>query len=198
MSQNTAADRSKAYRLRMALKAGQPIDNDDDAWLDDYTAKANAGTSPNRATKSSRVMHFEETDACAEGESASTALAAGWQAREEGRRYDALLNVGISAMKDACLMYHQMCKDLLARTAQLEKAQLDLTTSLSEQFLARTKAEGDSLLAMRKADMDSQDYKHALASLGKDEESEDNPAVKMFEQALMAKIAGGVMAGPKP
>jgi hypothetical protein len=189
----TPADRSRAYRLRSALKSGQEIEPDDDEWLNEYTAKANASTQPSRAAKASKVMHYEEHAAEATGDGAATALAAGSWAREEGRRIDSLIAVGLGAMQNACNIYHQICVDLMNRTAMSEKAQLDLTLSIREHYLARTQAETDAMIAQRQAAFDRQE-----AAREGDEGEGENQMVKMFEQAVAAKVAAAVMAPTPP
>jgi hypothetical protein len=188
----TPADRSRAYRLRSALKSGQEIEPDDDEWLNDYTAKANASTQPSRAAKASKVMHYEEHAAEATGDGAATALAAGSWAREEGRRIDSLISVGLGAMQNACNMYHQMCVDLMHRTAQSEKAQTELMLSIREHYLARTQAETDAMIAQRQAAFDRAE------AMREHEPDEENQMVKMFEQAVAAKVAAAVMAPTPP
>lgn len=191
----TPADRSRAYRLRTAIKNGQEIDDDDDEWLNDYTAKAREATQPSRAAKASKVMHYEEHAAEATGDGAATALAAGSWAREEGRRIDSLIAVGLGAMQNACNIYHQICVDLMNRTAMSEKAQLDLTLSIREHYLARTQAETDAMIAQRQAAFDRQEAAREASEAGDEGE---NQMVKAFEQAIVAKVAATVMAPTPP
>ena len=88
--------------MRLALKHGQMLTPEEAAWLADYdnarqvAADAREGSSVG-ASRAHKVSFTEETrEAVGEGSSAvAEVAAAGAMVREEGRRYDSLIAVGI-------------------------------------------------------------------------------------------------------
>ncbi len=136
--------RNRAYKLRAALKRGQLLTPEDEAWLREYEA---AQAAPKSAfAQSSRVFHVEQHDTQGEGDAAvAAAQAAPALAREEGRRIDYLLELIIKSNSTVSAMYERMMDQMLRRNEQLEEVHLSMLDAVRDHYLARIEAEADAL-----------------------------------------------------
>ena len=64
--------------------------------------------------------------------------------RDEGRRHDSLLTIGIEALRSAGDPYGKMAELMMRRNEQLEKAHVEMMQSIRTHFLARVEAEGEA------------------------------------------------------
>lgn len=139
------SDRTTAAKLRLKVKVGQPLTLDEAAWLETYEDGQNARAEAIGASQAKRVSYTEEeTQNIGTGEAAMTAVGAATMAREEGRRYDMLLTVGIQALRTATDTYGRMVEQILSRNAQLEKSHVEMMVAMRTHFLARVEAEADA------------------------------------------------------
>jgi uncharacterized small protein (DUF1192 family) len=151
---NRRAERTKAARIRLKVKAGTAT-VDDLAYLHDYDQgkQQYPGRPPGvpqtpprggRAARGHRRVSYteEESAAAAEGDSAVVAAAMGAAvAREEGRREDSLADRGIAALERAFHRQEKMVEFFMARMEMLEHAHLELLTTNRELRIRQTDAE---------------------------------------------------------
>jgi hypothetical protein len=116
---------------------------EDAAWLADYEEER--GRVQDRgASRSHKVAYTEESaEAVGTGPAAEMA-AAGMMSREEGRRYDSLIAVGITALRTATDTYEKMCGQLLQRNQQLEEAHVEMMRAYRMTVLARVKSDAEA------------------------------------------------------
>jgi hypothetical protein len=140
------AQRVRASKLRGRAKAGLPLSPEEAAELHDYESdRAEA----KGASQSRRVSYTEEESAAiGTGSAAAEAAAAGAMVREEGRRLDSVLTVGITALRTACDQYAKMVETMSRRTEKFEEtlvkmmtAQTNLIDRVRESELERIDAE---------------------------------------------------------
>jgi hypothetical protein len=158
----SAADRSRAYRLRSRVRAGEELEPADAEWLANYESARNTGMSASRRVVSLDID--EQSVSAGTGAAAAEAASAGAIAREEGRRLDYLSRVGIEAMSRACQLYERMASSLLERTKALEEVHLAMLDAVREQYLARTQAEIDAMHAEAEASRENDDEKPDAAT----------------------------------
>lgn len=178
------AARQKAYQLRRLAKAG-PLDNDDTDWLNEYEAsKSPKGA---HAKKASKIFHMEEhaAEASGDGDTVAQVMAATGYAREDGRRLDSIIGIALSAMQRACDINNRMMEQMMRRSEQSESTVNDLLVSIRTHYLNSAQMETRALLAERQAQLD----RINLESGG---DEEDNGPLKMFETAIVNKLAGNV------
>lgn len=183
----SANDRNKATRIRGKLKIGVPLTQEEDEF---YTAYIK-GQEERKAARGASRAHtveatYRETSAEAEGtgEAASVAAAASF-AREEGRRYDYMLNSVISATKisqetllAACQMHREMAAQLLKERDADRKEMRVLLGAVRTHFLAA--AETEATLIKERAE----------AEIGQEKKDD------LIEQAL--PIIAGALGIPIP
>lgn len=144
------ADRTRAYRIRRALKKDpDEVPPDDVEWLRAYEA---AQTSKG-ASRTHKVSYTEESaEAAGTGDAAAlaAAMAAPQLAKEEGRRLDNLIQAATQATmmankatQAAYDMVLKMGAQLLERNGQLEHVHLGMLEAIREGHLARTNAEAE-------------------------------------------------------
>lgn len=174
----TASHRVKAAKLRKALRMGQTLDPDDAAWLADYEHRRDSAAEAVASGRSaSRKVSYTEEEHAAEGTGSAAAEAAALASatREEGRRIDSLVQLGMTSLVQACGMYQQMTAALLKRTENFERAQVDMLAAMREHYLARTEAEAELV----RAQAENKDG------------GEVSKLVEMLMPAIMAKLQGG-------
>lgn len=148
----TASERTRASRIRAALKMGQEIDSEDAAWFADYeTAReATAQAKASRGASQSRKVSYteEESAAVGEGDPIVAAAAAGAVEREAGQRLDGIMALSMASMKEANELLLTMTKQMMKRTENFEitlvkmmEAQANLIHSHRENALRATDAE---------------------------------------------------------
>lgn len=118
---------------------------------------------------SRKIMHVEEhmEAAAASGDPAVVAAAmAAAQSREEGRRYDYLLDAAVASLK-FCL------EQTMKEKAELQETQIAMMQAVREQFILRTQAEINGMQAAAAA------KKEAEAESGGDDVGK---MMKMMEQ----------------
>lgn len=155
----TPANRARASQLRAAIRRGAIPTAADAAWLADYDAERDRvaeGRGSRGASRGRRVSYTEEeTEAVGEGSSAVAEMAAAAAtSREEGRRLDSLITVGITALREAADMYKSMTSALLERNRDLEAAHVSMVRASSREYLARIEAEGEIARLEKEADPD--------------------------------------------
>lgn len=144
------ADRTRAYRIRRALKKDpDEVPQDDIEWLRAYEA---AQTSKG-ASRTHKVLYSEESaEAVGTGDAAAmaAAMAAPQLAKEEGRRLDNLITAATQATmmankatQMAYEMVLRMSQQILERNGQLESVHLGMLDTIREGHLARTNAEAE-------------------------------------------------------
>jgi hypothetical protein len=155
------SERTRAYKLRQKVKAGQILLPTEDDWLRDYEAAQRARGGPDvGASASERVVHVEErTAAVGTGDAAAAAATAGAMVREEGKRLDALIAqaiassaAGVTAMQRACELHESMAATLLADRQQDREEMRTLMASIRTHYLARIDAEGAAAKATQQAE----------------------------------------------
>jgi hypothetical protein len=157
-TEKSGSARSRALLLRRRADGlGPPLTEAEKKWLDDYEAERvrDARAKQNIFGKrSGRTIHIEEADeTIGAGDAATTAAAAAAaSSREEGRRYDYLMQAGIQALQLACKLHENMAAALLQRTIASETANAALIESVRTHFLARLDAEADAAEAARAAE----------------------------------------------
>lgn len=153
----TPSNRVRASQLRAKIRLGAILSPEDTAWLADYDndraktadSKAAASIGASRARKVSYTE--EEAESMGTGAAAETAAAAA-MSREEGRRYDSLISVGITALRQAVDTYAKMCNHMMDRNAQLETSHVAMMDAIRENYLARVSAEGETERALKAAE----------------------------------------------
>jgi hypothetical protein len=164
---STPANRARAHKLRLKMRANGCLDEADSTWLAGYEearAEVSEGMrAPRGASRARRVSYTEEEEeAASEGDtSGATYLAAGEIARQEGRRLDSMIGVSITAMARVSEMYEKMMGHLITRNHQLENAHIGMMNAYREHFLGRVEAEAELEVLKRAEDGD----KDALTSL---------------------------------
>jgi len=166
----TAANRVRAATLRVRLRSGKVLDEADAVWLAQYEdARADVKESRQQARGASRAHKVsfteEEQEAASEGDTAGAAVAAGFMAREEGRRLDSLVSVGMTAMKAAFDMSMQVCGQMAARNLQLERAHVHMMEAYREHFLGRVEAEAENEILRKAKEMAENEDKDGLTQL---------------------------------
>lgn len=162
--QMTGADRAKASRLRLMVKAGKTIETHDAEWLREYESVREAardtpkGASQRRAHTVEYKESTEEAAAVGVGTAAAEMAAAAAMVREEGRREDSLAKVGVEAIKAACEMYKDMCQALLKRQEALERVHVSMLGAWRQEYMARAEDTAQRLVEdAQKGDSDGID-----------------------------------------
>lgn len=145
------ADRTRAYRIRRALKKDpDEVPTEDKDWLRDYVEAqaANKG-----ASRTHKMTYSEESaEAVGTGDAAAyaAAQAAPLLAKEEGRRIDNLINAVIAGTtasnkntQTAYDMLLRMCGLIMDRNEQLERVHLGMLEAVRTGHIARTEAEAE-------------------------------------------------------
>lgn len=147
-----ASARVKAAKLRGRARAGLPLSTEEATELHDYEKDRGASRSASR-----KVSYTEEESAAqAEGTgSAAEAAAAGAMVREEGRRIDSLLTIGVSALQSAFDRVLKSNEQILDRNAKLEDAQIKMMEAVRTHYVARAQAEGDAILDAAERDAEA-------------------------------------------
>jgi hypothetical protein len=144
--------RTKAHKLRAAVKAGQTLAPVDALWLSDYEEKQQrarqqllgAGAERGRSASSRKVNFQLEEMAAAEGEgptAAAVAAGAALHAREEGRRIDSLSMHAVDALKEAVLVYRDICLTMRRRMENLEHAHIEMLETIRTRHIEATQLE---------------------------------------------------------
>lgn len=171
----TPSNRVRASQLRAKAKAGAMLSPEDAAWLADYdqararTADARDSKENLGASKGRKISYTEEEqESVGVGDSmvAQTA-AAGAMVREEGRRLDSLVTVGIAALRESVEVYKTISTTVLTqildRNKNLEEAHVDMMRAMSKQYLARVEAEGE--IARLEKETGGEEKKDGIAEL---------------------------------
>jgi hypothetical protein len=184
------ADRVRAAKLRAKLRGGLVLNAIDAAWLADYESTRESRADVRASVGASRARRTtfteEEQEAIGEGDAGAAAAAAGFMVREEGRRLDSLVSVGITALKEACEIQKGMVKLLLERNRDLESAHVSMMLASGKQYVRGVEAEAE-ITRMK-----------VLAGHEEEEEKQD-PISELAAQLfplLMAKL-GGDVPGPE-
>ena len=185
----TPANKTRASKLRAKLGV-ETLDEDDAEWLAGYeserarVAEEKRSRGARAASRTRRTSYEEEEhEAVGEGEAASMAVAAGFQAREEGRRLDSLVGVGMTALKTAFDMSMTVCRQMADRNLQLERAHVDMMAAYRQHFLGRVEAEVENINLQNALDKAESGDKDGLAQIA-----------EMLLPLIMPKLEG---AGPK-
>lgn len=179
----TPSERTKAAKLRLALKAGKPISLEDAAWLEQYEQGQQTRAEAIGASQTRRVEYSEEeTQAIGTGDAALAAAGLASATREEGRRLDSMLSVSMTAMSRAFDMSLRMCELMANRNEKLEGAHVRMMEAMRGHYLARVEAEGEA------------DALAKQLEAGEDGEGKD-PLGKLAEQLLPFLLPGLENAG---
>jgi hypothetical protein len=173
--------RVKAARLRSRARTGLPLAPEEAAELHAYEQSVGASKSASR-----KVSYTEEEDSAqAYGTGGAAEMAAaGAMVREEGRRLDSILTVGISALQRSNDVYFQMVQALLKRTENFEMSQIKMMTAMREHYLGRIEAEGE-LMKVENAKEDEQDPLTKMAT----------DMLPMLLPQIMAAMSSGKSGG---
>jgi hypothetical protein len=177
----TAANRARASKLRGIARAGGSLSPEDAAWLADYD-EARGVTADERqafgASKARKVSYVEEEqEAVGTGGAAAEMAAAGAMVREEGRRYDSLISVGITALRYANDLQTKMVEQLLERNRNLEEAHVQMMQAAGKQHIRSIEAEAE--LVRLRTMMEDPEKKDEIAQLA-----------EQFMPFIMAKLGG--------
>ena len=144
-------ERTKAHRLRQAIRHGQKLQPVDQLWLEEYEENDRkrqahqAGAPDVGASRSARKIQLaidEQGESVGTGNAAVAGAMAALAAKEEGRRLDSLTLHSIDVLKEAVAVYRDMCLMLRERTEVLEHTHIEMLTSVRQHFIAATQAEG--------------------------------------------------------
>jgi hypothetical protein len=167
---STPANRARAHKLRLQMRANGMLAEADATWLADYEeqrARVQLDQRNRGASRARKVSYTEEEqEAAGEGsaaDSAASAAAMGTMVREEGRRYDSLIGVGITALRTAVDVYGKMCAHMMQRNHDLERAHIDMMEAYREHFLGRVEAEAELEVVRRQAEEGDKDGLSKLA-----------------------------------
>lgn len=156
------AHRTKAAKIRKALKTGAKVTEIDQLWLADYEEKTAAGDNPGSYGRSAskKKVHRQETieeEQAAEGTGTAAAHAAGMvlMTREEGRQLDKVLTIGVDALKAAVDVYKKAFEDLAADRIEDRKAMRELMGAVREAFVSE--AEAQAALVEQQAQHDAEE-----------------------------------------
>lgn len=159
----TATNRKRASQLRAMARAGAMLSPEDAAWLGDYDEArgVKADERSMGASRGRKVSYVEEEhEAMGEGSSAVAEMAAaGSMCREEGRRYDSLLTVGIAALRQAVDTYGKMTTMVLERNKNLEEAHIEMMRACAGEYRNRVEAETDLIRVQRENGLHEQEEK---------------------------------------
>jgi hypothetical protein len=154
----TPSERTRAAKLRLALKAGRVLALDDVAWLEQYEQGQQAHAEAIGASQSRRIEYSEEeTQAIGTGDAAIAAAGMAAATREEGRRLDSMLAVSMSAMSRAFDMSLRMCDLMANRNEKLEGAHVRMMEAMRGHYLARVEAEGEAEKLARQIEAEGED-----------------------------------------
>ncbi len=157
-----AAHKQRAYRIRKQVENGSPISSEDAEWFASYDdairrnaeAKVVNADGSMGASKNRKVSYTEEESAAIGMGEAAMIAASGAAAREEGRRYDNLMDRAITAMEKgndfmakACLMFSKMTEHCLTQSKTMMDTHVQILDSLREHHIARTEAESELVAA---------------------------------------------------
>lgn len=174
----THADRSRAARIRLKLKQYMEVAPEDLAWLEAYEARTKGADMGASVAASREVTYTERETAAAAvgtGAAAETAAGAAMLVREEGKRLDTILSLGMNCLVRSVETYERMVKQLLAEREQDAKLQRTLLESVRTHYVARAEAEADLI--------------HAEAEAAADHQGDgQNGAEKMFVRALVDRF----------
>lgn len=140
----TASNRSKATKLRAKARAGAVLTPEEAAWLGDYEAARERVGNDSMGASRGRRIHYteEENESVGVGSSAVAEMAsAGAMSREEGRRYDYLMTIGMTALERSNKAWEKMVETLLERNGQLEHAHVEMMHASAGEYMRRIKTE---------------------------------------------------------
>jgi len=164
----TASNRARASQLRAKARAGAFLSPEDAAWLADYDEARGEKADQKQAfgaSKARRVSYTEEEqEAVGSGSAAAEMAAAGAMAREEGRRYDSLISVGIMALRAANDMQAKMVEALLERNRNLEEAHVSMMQASGKQYIRSVEAEAE-LVRLKAAMGEGEEKKDEISQL---------------------------------
>jgi hypothetical protein len=136
------ADRVKKRRITTKVHQGEPLSDDEAAFLEDYEA----GKPPqqrNRSASARKVdLHIEEA-AEAEGDHLHPEAYASI-ARSEGLRADTLLRIVTDKLIACNDQYMKLMMHMMERSTRLEEAHVGLLEAVRTQVLARVDAEAEA------------------------------------------------------
>lgn len=170
---------AKATAARLAPPTAPPSAPAVDPTLPSFAAR----------TSSSKIMHVEERHdaAAASGDPVLVAAAmAAATSREEGRRYDYLLDAAVASLK-FCL------EQSMKEKAELQRVQISMMESIREQYVLRTQAEINGMQAVAVAKLEAEESGGDEVKLMKAME-QLGQLMPMVQQLLAGKPA----AAPKP
>lgn len=207
--------RSKAFQIRRKLPRGAALPGEVE-WLTDYEKAMKGGAAKNghkatsarlvdaqtappdpppapssfAAGSSKKIMHVEEhTQAVqASGDPAVMAeMLKASTAREEGRRYDYLLDAAVGSLRF-------VVDELMKEKKELQKTQISMMEAIREQYVARTQAEINTMFAAADAKKAAEE-----SASGTDEQK----AMKFMEQLatmmpMIQSFMGAKAATPPP
>jgi hypothetical protein len=146
--------RTRAHQLRKASRGGQTLHESDQLWLADYEEKqqrkrvaAVAAPVETGRSKSARRIDLQIEEAAeAEGTgptAAAVAAGAALAAREEGRRIDSLSMHAVDALKEAVLVYRDICLTMRRRMENLEHAHVEMLETIRVRHIEATQLEAN-------------------------------------------------------
>lgn len=136
------ADRVKKARLAHKQQAGEPLTDDEAAFLDDYEGSKPAKQT-GRSASARRVQLDIEEVAEAEGDHLHPDAYAGI-ARAEGLRADTLLRIVTDKLIACNEQYMKLMMYMMDRSVKLEEAHIGLLEAVRTQVLARVDAEAEA------------------------------------------------------
>jgi hypothetical protein len=164
---STPANRARAHKLRLQMRANMGLDEADSTWLAGYEeqrAATSEGISRG-ASRGRKVSYTEEEHEAAGEVDAAAAAAAGAMVREEGRRLDSMIGVSMTAMQKAFDMSMKMCQMMSDRNRELETAHVSMMEAYRSHFLGRVEAEAELEVMKRTAEEGDKDSLSSLAEM---------------------------------
>lgn len=138
-------DRARAVRLRGRVKVKAPLTPEEAAWLEDYERQRDAVRQSRGGSRSHKVSYTEESAEAVGTGSAAEVAAAAAMSREEGRRYDHLLNGVIRGMESAVMMFEKLSALCMTRMTEDARTIRELTRSDRENYLDKTELEAEAI-----------------------------------------------------
>lgn len=161
----TGAERTAISKLRVKARAGTAT-AEEAAKVAEYEGaregpRGSAPAAPPSTGSSraaSRKVSYTEEETAAEAAGtgaaaeAAASTAAAFMVREEGKRLDSILTIGIGALQKACDQYAAMVQVLIKRTESFETTNVKLLEAMSDHFVGRAELEAELLTEKAKTE----------------------------------------------
>lgn len=153
-------------RLRGKVKVGAPLSPEDAAWLEQYEqARDSAKQATSAGASRRRVVEHREEESVAVGVGgAAEVAAAAALSREEGRRYDHLLDGVVRGFTSQATIWQQITAALLADKIEDRKVIRDLLRAHHDNRVTIAEMEADAI----RRDAEHSDDKDPISKVAND------------------------------